>query len=76
MFWGAVLRENQPLKTQKVFESAEFAVLHLSSAIADLKAGKTTKVYAKHGKEPEVCVAALSENQSQVALDLYINCTQ
>jgi hypothetical protein len=64
------------LKTQKVFESAEFAVLHLSSAIADLKQGKRTKVYARHGKDPEVCVAALSDQTSQVALDLYINCTQ
>ena len=47
MFWGTVLKENQPLKTQKVFETSEFAVLHVSAAIADLKPGKTAKVYAK-----------------------------
>jgi len=62
MFWGSVLKENQPLKTQKVFETSEFAVLHISSAIADCsKPGKVTRVYAKSAKEPEVCIASLSE---------------
>lgn len=35
MFWGAVIKEGEPLKSQKVLETSEFAVLHLSAAILD-----------------------------------------
>lgn len=76
MFWGTVIKEGQPLKSQKVLESSEFAVLHLSSAIVDKASGKSTKLFAKLGKDSEVIIANLSEKNEQQNLDHYINCTQ
>lgn len=64
------------MKSQKVLETSEFAVLHLSSAILDKSGGKSTKLYAKLGKEAEVIIANLSDKNEQVNLDHYINCTQ
>jgi hypothetical protein len=60
-----------------VLETSEFAVLHLSSAILDKSvAGKSTKLYAKLGKDAEVIIASLNDKNEQVNLDHYINCTQ
>jgi len=58
-----------------VFETSEFAVLHLSCAVLDKTSPKPTKVFARLAKEQEVCIALLSDKQEQATLDLYINCT-
>ena len=76
MFWGTVIKEGQPLKSQKVLETSEFAVLHLSSAIVGSAQSKSTKLFAKLGKESEVIIANLSDKNGQQNLDHYINCTQ
>lgn len=75
MFWGTVLKEGEPLKSQKLLETSEFAVLHLSAAIADKPSAKPTRVYCKNAKETEVIIASLSDKVEQAVLDLYINCT-
>lgn len=51
-------------------------MLHLSAAILDKSSGKSTRLYAKNGKDANVCIACLSDKQEQASLDLYINCTQ
>ena len=76
MFWGCVIKEGQPLKSQKILESSEFAVLHLSSAIVDKAQKESTKLFAKNGKEADVIIANLNERNEQQNLDHYINCTQ
>jgi hypothetical protein len=75
MFWGTVIKEGQPLKSQKVLETSEFAVLHLSAAIADKPSAKATRLYVKNAKEAEVIIANLTDKSESVVLDLYINCT-
>ena len=76
MFWGTVIKEGQPLKSQKVLETSEFAVLHLSAAIADKPSAKATRLYIKNAKDAEVIIANLNDKSESVVLDLYINCTQ
>lgn len=76
MFWGGILKEGQPLKSQKLLETSEFAVLHLSAAILDKPSAKSTRVYCKNAKEDEVIIANLNDKVEQANLDLYINCTQ
>ena len=76
MFWGGILKEGQPLKSQKLLETSEFAVLHLSAAISDKPNSKPTRVYCKNGKDDEVIIASFNDKVEQVNLDLYINCTQ
>lgn len=74
MFWGGIISEKQPLKSQKLLETSEFAVLHLSAAV--LGSGKRSQVFAKNGKDAEVLIATVSEAREMAKLDLYINCTQ
>ena len=60
MFWGHILREGKPLLPQKIFETAEFAVLHLSAAVIDTPELKPTKLYVKNSTDPELLIASLS----------------
>ena len=76
MFWGSIIKENQPLKSQKILETSEFAVLHLSAAVLASSDNKKTMLFAKQGKDAEVCIAVLSADNEMAKLDLYINCTQ
>lgn len=76
MFWGGIIKEGAPLKSQKLLETSEFAVLHLSAAVLAKTADKKTLLLAKNGKEADVCIAALSDKRDSAKLDLYINCTQ
>lgn len=75
MFWGGIIKEGQPLKSQKLLETSEFAVLHLSAAVLAVESKKTL-LFAKQGKDPEVCIAVLSTGHEMQKLDHYINCTQ
>lgn len=79
MFWGGIIKEGAPLKSQKLLETSEFSVLHLSAAVLAKTAGDKqprTTLVAKNAKEPEVVLAALSAARDSASLDLYINCTQ
>lgn len=77
MFWGTVIKEAQPLKSQKILETSEFAALHLSKAILAGKATDAiTRLFVKCGKDSDVCIASLSSKRDEVSLDHYINCTQ
>ena len=74
MFWGGIIHEKQPLKSQDLLGSFNFAVLHLSNAI--LVGNNKTLLYINDGKNPEVCIADLSGSKKMTKLNLYINCTQ
>ena len=76
MFYGTKISEAKPFKSQKLFESGEFATYHLSAAILESKEQGKVKVLAKTGKDQEVTVAILSKESETARLDLYINCTQ
>ena len=39
MFWGCVLKKNQPYKVQHALEDGEYPVLHLSNAVLTSKDG-------------------------------------
>lgn len=58
-----------------MLETSEFAVLHLSAAIADKPSAKATRLYIKNAKDAEVIIANLTDKSESVVLDLYINCT-
>lgn len=76
MFWGSVIKEAQPLKSQKILETSEFAALHLSKAIVAKPSDATTRLFVKCGKDADVCIASLTKQRDEVSLDHYINCTQ
>ena len=76
MFWGGKITEAKPLKSQKLIEKSEFAVLHISQAVLVNAEGKKVKVVAKNGKEEEVVIALLSDKTESARLDIYVNCTQ
>ena len=76
MFWGGIIKDGQPLKSQKLLETSEFSVLHLSAAVLAKSGDKKTMLMAKNGKEAEVVLAVLSDKRDSCSLDLYINCTQ
>jgi len=77
MFWGHVVKEGKPMKSQQQLENSEFAALHISSAVL-VNGQKDSKVTlsASNGKDlKNLTVASLSMQQDTRALDLYINCT-
>lgn len=76
MFWGAVIKEKEPLKTQNVFDSSEYAVLHLSAAVVAEAGKQSTRLLCKNAKERPVIIASFNDRSDHTALDLYINCTQ
>lgn len=76
MFYGTKISEAKPFKSQKLFESGEFATYHLSAAILESKESGKVRLVAKTGKDEEVTVAVLSKESETARLDLYINCTQ
>ena len=60
MFWGAIVKEGQPLRSTKIFEKMEYPALHLSQAV--LVKGANARVAIKMGKDAEpIIVALLSE---------------
>jgi len=92
MFWGCVLKKNQPYKVQHALEDGEFPVLHLSNAVLTGSTGSSKKddgrttvtISLKAGGDPTVekdlkhlVIATLCpDKKDQVALDLYINVSQ
>ena len=87
MFWGCILKENQPYKVQHVLEDGEFSALHLSNAmLAPGAAGgrQTVTISIKGAGEnvatrelKNLCIANLQpEKKDQQSLDIYLNVSQ
>ena len=86
MFWGCVLKENQPYKVQHVLEDGEFSALHLSNAMLAPGAKGTRQHVMVSMKAAgdnvatrelkNLCIANLSESKDQQALDIYLNVSQ
>jgi hypothetical protein len=75
MFWGAVVKEGQALKSTKIFESMEYPALHLSQAV--LVKGNSARLSVSMGKNSEpIVIAVLSEKMPQAAITCYVNMTQ
>jgi nucleophosmin 1 len=78
MFWGTVIKEGKPFKSQQAMQDKEFSALHISQAT--LPQGKHEgKIYltASMGKEMQnLTVAVLSHDKDTCPLDFYINLSQ
>jgi hypothetical protein len=59
MFWGAIIKEGQPLRATKMFESMEFPSLHLSQAV--LVKGKDARLTVKQKDQPEIVISLLND---------------
>jgi len=66
MFWGCVLKKNQPYKVQHALEDGEFPVLHLSNAVL-VSSGTPSK---KDEGRTNVTVTLKASGDSQVEKDL------
>lgn len=76
MFWGGIVKEGQPLKSTKIFESMEFPALHLSQAVL-VKGQQNCRLSIKvKGNDNEICLAILSDKDNSKAITCYINMTQ
>jgi len=77
MFWADKLTASKPMKSQKLFENGEFALVHLSQAVVDKIGEKDrVKLIGKQQKGEEIILATLSRANDTSKLDVYINCTQ
>jgi nucleophosmin 1 len=77
MFWADKLTQSKPMKSQKLFENGEFALVHLSQAVVDKIGEKDrVKLIGKQQKGEEIILATLSRANDTSKLDVYINCTQ
>lgn len=78
MFWGTVIKEGKPFKSQQAMQDKEFSALHISQATLP-EGCHQGKIYltASMGKElPNLTVAVLSADKDTCALDFYINLSQ
>ena len=78
MFWGSVVKQGKPYKTQQALEANEFPVLHLSNVALPVNATGKVHLLASDGKEiKDLVLATLHKDKVEnVALDIYINITQ
>lgn len=78
MFWGTVVRQGKPYKTQQALESNEFPVLHLSNVALPASATGKVQLLASDGKEvKDLVLATLHKDKVEnVSLDIYINASQ
>jgi hypothetical protein len=79
MFWGCVLKEGKPYKTQSALEENDYPVLHISN-VALPKTAPAGKVHllASMGKDLQnLTLATLQKDKVEnLALDIYVNITQ
>jgi hypothetical protein len=59
MFWGGIVKEGQPLKSTKIFETMEFPALHLSQAV--LVNGMQARLTIKVKGKDEICLALVDK---------------
>ena len=91
MFWGCVLKKNQPYKVQHALEDGEYPVLHLSNAVLASSTGSkkdegrtlvtiSMKASGESVVEKDLknlVIATLCPNsKDQVSLDIYLNVSQ
>ena len=85
MFWGCVLKDSKPYKTQSALEDSDYPVLHISNVALPKDFKHDGKVYllasmGKSGSSEKIeglTLAALQKNKTEsVALDLYVNVSQ
>merc|ERR1719469_333663 len=75
MFWGAIVKEDYPLQSKKIFEQMEFPAVHLSQAV--LVAGNKAKIVVQLAKNSEpIVIALLSDKQTTSPITCYVNMTQ
>merc|ERR1719469_1729901 len=75
MFWGAIVKEDYPLQSKKIFEQMEFPAVHLSQAV--LVAGSKAKIVVQLAKNSEpIVIALLSDKQTTSPITCYVNMTQ
>lgn len=60
MFWGSVIKEGKPFKTQSALEDSEFPALHISNVALSRNTSSNAKVYllASFGKDVKDLVVA------------------
>ena len=66
MFWGCVLKKNQPYKVQHALEDGEFPVLHISNAVL---ASSATSSQKDEGRTT-ITVTMKASGESTVEKDL------
>ena len=78
MFWGTVVKQGKPYKTQQALEANEFPVLHLSNVALPVNSTGKVHLLASDGKEiKDLVLATLQKDKVEnVSLDIYINITQ
>ena len=75
MFWGGIVKEGQPLKSTKIFETMEFPCLNLSQAI--LVKGESARLSIKMKGKDEIFLAIMSGGVNNAkAINCYVNMTQ
>ena len=79
MFWGVVIKEGKPYKTQSALEENDYPVLHLSNvALPKSAQGGKVHLLASMGKDiKDLTLATLQKDKVEtIALDIYINVSQ
>lgn len=74
MFWGGIVKEGQPLKSTKIFETMEFPALHLSQAV--LVKGNNARLSIKVKGKDEITLAIVGEKDNSKSVTCYVNMTQ
>ena len=74
MFWGGIVKEGQPLKSTKIFETMEFPALHLSQSV--LVKGSNARLSIKVKGKDEITLAIMNEKDNSKSLTCYVNMTQ
>jgi hypothetical protein len=79
MFWGSVVKDGKPYKTQSALEENDFPVLHLSNVALprNAPAGKV-HLLASMGKDlKDLTIATLQKDKVEtVKVDIYFNVSQ
>ncbi len=83
MFWGSIIKESKPYKTQSALEDQDYPVLHISN-VALPKNAPNGKIYltaslgGKGGDQVQgLTLATLQKDKVEsIALDLYVNVSQ
>ena len=79
MFWGVVIKEGKPYKTQPALEENDYPVLHVSNVALPKSAGNgKVQLLASMGKDlQKLTLATLQKDKVEtISLDLYINVSQ
>lgn len=78
MFWGAVVKSGETLRSTQIFEAMEFPALHISQAILDNdKHGGNVRVQVKMNNSSDpIIIALLNKSNAAQSINTYFNMTQ